>query len=779
MNRKLTKTSCDHAYSKDKRSFCLPSSATIPISFYKRGVSITKGLSISSLLLSIVMIVPLVSCTPKETVKKSDDSLKEAQVSSSSEIKSIEVTGGGIVVSADSPFEYTVYKPEDPFRITVDIRGVTPGTLSGKVDTSGSSTVSEINVQHIKTPVEGTRLDVLLSSPAEVVPEYNNGVLTLRVRETGSGEPSGKNVDIAEVSKAELPKEENTAKEENTGPEVSESDDKLPPAQYIEAVSMERLADSLLVTIRGDGRMIPDVFPLDNRLVVDIPGVDMRAELPGRVIKPLKGIRWGEHEDMLRIVLDLDDHTSFDVVSVGEDIQIRLRSAGLVKETTLFGKKAGEAGTVPPKGETPGGVAQPGKVPVIPADKLKAGAYTGKRISLDFQDADIVPIFRLFADVSGYNIVIDPQVRGKITMKLINVPWDQALDLILKSNNLDKVVEGNIIRIAPLSVLSKEKEAVAKQRMAQRKAEPLVIKVFPISYAKVKNVKAAIDQAKILSNRGNISVDERISSIIVKDVESNMPKVEVLVKTLDKPTPQVLIEARIVEVNTASKSEFGIKWGLTSHSYDKTVTLGGLGLTPYMVDFPSGAGAGSGSGLSFGFINPAGTLKLDLEIGALENAGRLKIISNPRIITVDNEEAFISQGKSIPIRKLTAQGTISTEFKDIKLELKVKPHITPDGSVILMIEAKKEDIDPTLPSIEGVPGTDKKEAKTNVIVKDGETIVIGGIYKTFDNNSDTGVPGAKDIPVLGWLFKKQEKQFKTNELLIFVTPRIIKRAPGK
>ncbi|HDO35366.1 MAG TPA: type IV pilus secretin family protein [Nitrospirae bacterium] len=771
MNRKLTKTSCDHAYSKDKRSFCLPSSATIPISFYKRGVSITKGLSISSLLLSIVMIVPLVSCTPKETVKKPDDSLK-AQVSSSSEIKSIEVTGDAIVVTADSPFEYTIYKPEDPFRITVDMRGVTPGTLSGKVDTSGSSTVSEIKVQHIKTPVEGTRLDVLLSSPAEVVPEYNNGVLTLRVRETGSGESSGKTGDVAEVS-AELPKEE------NTGPEVSESGDKLPPAQYIEAVSMERLADSLLVTIRGDGRMIPDVFPLDNRLVIDIPGVDMKAELPGRVIKPLKGIRWGEHEDMLRIVLDLDDHTTFDVVSVGEDIQIRLRSAGLVKETTLFGKKAEGAGAVPPAGETPGGAAHTGKVPVIPADKLKAGAYTGKRISLDFQDADIVPIFRLFADVSGYNIVIDPQVRGKITMKLINVPWDQALDLILKSNKLDKVVEGNIIRIAPLSVLSKEKEAIAKQRAAQRKAEPLVTKVYPISYAKVKNVKAAIDQAKILSNRGNISADERISSIIVKDVESNMPKVEALVKTLDKPTPQVLIEARIVEVNTASKSEFGIKWGLTSHSYDKTVSLGGLGLTPYMVDFPSGAGAGSGSGLSFGFINPAGTLKLDLEIGALENAGRLKIISNPRIITVDNEEAFISQGKSIPVRKLTAQGTISTEFKDIKLELRVKPHITPDGSVILMIEAKKEDIDPTLPSIEGVPGTDKKEAKTNVIVKDGETIVIGGIYKTFDNNSDTGVPGAKDIPVLGWLFKKRQKEFNTNELLIFVTPRIIRRAPGK
>ncbi len=406
---------------------------------------------------------------------------------------------------------------------------------------------------------------------------------------------------------------------------------------------------------------------------------------------------------------------------------------------------------------------------------LSEGRYTGKRISLDFQDADIVPIFRLIADVSGYNIVVDPQVKGKITMKLVNVPWDQALDLILKSNKLDKVVEGNIIRVAPVSVLAKEQEEIARQQAAARKAEPLVTKVFPISYADVKNVQKSIDTAKILSERGSISVDERISSIIVKDVESNMPKVEALVKTLDKPTPQVLIEARIVEVNTAAKSEFGIKWGLSTHTYDKTISLGGL--TPFMVDFPSGAGPGSGSGINFGFINPAGTLKLDLEIGALENSGKLKIVSNPRIITVDNEEAFISQGKSIPVRKLTSEGTVSTEFKDVKLELKVKPHITPDNSVILNVEAKKEEIDPTVPSVEGVPGTDKKEAKTNVIVKDGETLVIGGIYKTFDNDSSTGVPGAMDVPVLGWLFKKKQKEFNTNELLIFITPRIVTQPP--
>jgi type IV pilus assembly protein PilQ len=194
-----------------------------------------------------------------------------------------------------------------------------------------------------------------------------------------------------------------------------------------------------------------------------------------------------------------------------------------------------------------------------------------------------------------------------------------------------------------------------------------------------------------------------------------------------------------------------------------------------MVDFPaSGVGALSGSGIAFGFLDAAGTSGLDFQIAALETSGNLKIVSNPRIITIDNKEATISQGKSIPVRKLTSEGTVSTEFKDIKLELKVKPHITPEGSIILNVNAKKEELDPTIPSVEGVPGTDKKEAKTNVIIKDGETLVIGGIYKTVNNDSQSGLPVAKDIPILGWLFKNKKKESQTNELLIFITPRIVK-----
>jgi type IV pilus assembly protein PilQ len=271
--------------------------------------------------------------------------------------------------------------------------------------------------------------------------------------------------------------------------------------------------------------------------------------------------------------------------------------------------------------------------------------------------------------------------------------------------------------------------------------------------------------------------------MLVRDVESVFPQVENLLATLDRPTPQVMIEARIVEVNTSDVKELGIQWGTFLKGTNTLTSLGGFtGLNKgpftgenFLVDFPGGASTGSGGGFSFGILNPAKTMGLDLQLSAVEELGKGKVISNPRIMTVDNGKAKILQGKSIPIRKLTTEGTISTEFKDISLELNVQPHITPDNSISISLEIKKEELDLTLPSIEGVPGTDKKEAKTDVIIKDGETIVIGGIYKINNFNQTTGIPGLMKIPILGWLFKKYKDEVTTNELLIFITPRIVQK----
>ena len=320
---------------------------------------------------------------------------------------------------------------------------------------------------------------------------------------------------------------------------------------------------------------------------------------------------------------------------------------------------------------------------------------------------------------------------------------------------------------------------------AQVKAEPLETRIFRISYADVAAVEAAIKPSKILTPRGSINVDKRTSTMLVKDVASVFPEIDNLLTSLDKPTPQVMIEARIVEVNTNSEYELGIQWGINLNLTNTLGSIGGLKGVPllstgavtgknYLVDFPAtGVGPLSGSGFTFGIIDPSKSIGLDMQLSAIETMGKLKVVSNPKILTVDNEKAKILQGKSIPVRKLTTEGTVSTEFKDVTMELTVTPHITPDNSISMSVEIKKEELDPTVPSVEGVPGTDKKEANTKVIIKDGETIVIGGMYKVTTNDSQSGVPGLMNIPLLGWLFKSNKTSQNTSELLIFITPRIL------
>ncbi len=695
-----------------------------------------------------IIVFLFTGCTNKEVVKEGTATPAASKENKSTQpgISALLVDKDTVSILSDRDFQYTMYKPDDPFKMVVEIPNLVPGKFEGRISGKGGM-ITEVLTQHVKAPIEGTRVEIVLQEPLTMDAQYSAGKLVLKPKR-----------EITADNKASATAEDTTKEGVNTLP--AEEKEPLMPAQYIEGIEMFKRDHSTVVRIVGDGSLHPDIIPLDSKLIIDLKDVDIKAKLPAEVVKPLKAIRWGEQEDKTRIVLDLEPDTTFDVVSIGDRIEVSLRKA------SAEGTETEGEGVLFKESEMP---AQAKKAS---EQTLTKGKYTGKRISLDFQDAEIVPIFRLLADVSGYNIVVDPGVKGKITMKLINVPWDQALDLILKTHNLGMIKEGNIIRIAPNAVIAKEKESAARIAAAKRKAEPLVTKVFPISYADVNKVKDAIEKAKILSERGSISVDERISALIVKDVKSNMPKVEHLIATLDKQTPQVMIEARVVEVNTNKTREFGIRWGLNASTKSRLTTLGGL--TPYTVDFPSGAGPGSGAGITFGILNPARTFSLNMEISALETAGDLKIISNPRILTIDNEEATISQGKSIPVRKLTSEGTVSTEFKDVKLELKVKPHITPDESIILSVEVTKEELDPTIPSVEGVPGTDKKEAKTNVIIKNGETLVIGGIYKTTSNEAENGVPTLKNIPFLGWLFKNQKKEHRVNELLIFITPRIVK-----
>ncbi len=429
--------------------------------------------------------------------------------------------------------------------------------------------------------------------------------------------------------------------------------------------------------------------------------------------------------------------------------------------------------------------------------------YRGRRISLDFKDADIHNVLRLLAEVSNLNIIASSDVKGKVTVRMVNVPWDQALDVILQTLGLGYVKIGNVIRVAPRKELEQEEKERLESIKNRRELEPLYVKIIPVNYGKATEIAKQVKP--LLSKRGSISVDKRTNVIIVKDIMRNIKEVETLVHNLDTQTPQVLIAARIVEATTNFAQELGIQWGGkiafgsaygtptglnfpangVMAGYNPTAEGGGGNATSnvgnlqsgYVVDLPAAiaAGAATSLGLVLGSIN--NSTVLDLRLSAIEDSGEGRIISSPRITTLDNREAIIEQGYSIPYETVSQQGT-QTQFIDATLKLKVTPHITADRNIILDLDITKNAPETGITSRFGIPSISKKEAKTQILLKDGETAVIGGIFQIDKSKSNTGVPFLSKIPIIGWLFRRSRSEDKRTELLIFITPRIIERSVG-
>lgn len=422
--------------------------------------------------------------------------------------------------------------------------------------------------------------------------------------------------------------------------------------------------------------------------------------------------------------------------------------------------------------------------------------YTGRRISLDLKDADILNVLRLLADVSKLNIVAGDDVKGQITIKLRNVPWDQALDIILRTKQLDKTRNGNIIRVAPLEVLQKEEDLRLKRLEAQVKLEPLTVRIIPVSYAVAADVMVQV--LPLLTDRGTVTVDPRTNVLIVEDVADVLTKAERLVRTLDTQTPQVLIEARIVEARSNFSRQLGIQWGgnatynssfgnqtglsfpssigITGGADDSQnqVTEGVVSNPNYAVNLPATVGSGGGGALGFVFGSLSGNALLSLRLSAAEATGKIKIVSAPKVVTLDNVEAEILSGERVPITVITANGP-TTRFINANIELKVRPHVTQDGSIMLAVEAKKNELSDRVDLL-GVPGILTKEARTTMIVRDGDTAVLGGLYRRNTSENESYVPWIGKIPVLGWLFKTTTRSDARDELLIFISPRIVNRS---
>ncbi|WP_437596948.1 type IV pilus secretin PilQ [Sorangium sp. So ce590] len=428
--------------------------------------------------------------------------------------------------------------------------------------------------------------------------------------------------------------------------------------------------------------------------------------------------------------------------------------------------------------------------------------FTGRRIDLDLKDADIHNVLRLISDVGRVNIVTADNVSGTVTIRMRNVPWDQALETVLQAKGLGVVRQGNMIRVAPIADLNKERELAIARRKSELQLAPIETRLIPINYADAKDLQ---DRSKdMLSPRGSLAVDERTNVLIARDVAGNLNQIEELVRSLDTQTPQVLIEARVVEATSRYVRDIGIQWGgdgtfsaatgnptglvfpsaigVAGGATDSNTPTGGLSpfasqvANPnFAVNLPAIVGAGQGGALGFTLGSINNTVNLGVRLSAAEASGMLRIISSPRILTLDNREARISQGTLIPFSQISAQG-VQTTFQEAKLQLLVKPHVTSDGSVAMHVKINRDEPDFNQTSARGDPTILKREAETDLLIMDGHTAVIGGIFTRNTGRNLDQVPFFGDIPVLGLLFQRRRASDTRSELVIFLTPRIVNRA---
>jgi len=444
-------------------------------------------------------------------------------------------------------------------------------------------------------------------------------------------------------------------------------------------------------------------------------------------------------------------------------------------------------------------------VEIKPSLKRTAGAeekkeYTGERLTLNFQDIDVRSVLQLLADTSGQNIVVSDSVAGNLTLRLQNVPWDQALDIVLRTKGLDKRRQDNVIIIGPTEELATREKAELAAHKEVQELSPTHTEFMQVNYAKVgdlaKLIKTTSGKDSMLSSRGTLTMDERTNTLLVQDTSDKLADIRRLVQTLDVPVKQVLIEARIVIVSDTFERDLGARFGVSTARPNGpggllAVTGNGIGANQivnaglpatsslpattldnrYQVNTPAAHSNGS-----IGLSLLGGSYIVDLELSAAQNEGKSETISSPRIITANQKQAVIMQGVEIPFQESASSGATTTQFKDAVLKLKVTPLITPDNRVILDLDVSDDSVGQQVTSATGgsVPSIDTRQIITQVLVNDGQTVVLGGILDTTKSRSANKVPFLADIPVLGYLFRSTTDINNKTELLIFITPKILR-----
>ncbi len=670
--------------------------------------------------------------------------------------------------------DYSIRSSDDGKRVVLEVAGAS--LAQGGAEIRGSSAL--VTRTAASTTARGVRVEVWLSRPGAYRARYDSGQIRVHLE---ASTPSGT---------GRKPRSQGAA-------------DKGPLT--VRQVSIERRD--------GGERVVVDMSrPASFRVVPGAGGpakLVIRGARLGRRVQPtvsgdaksvVRSVRVEQAPDRVFVVAERSPGSSATAIREGNRIVWLFSSARPSLGQTRASRTIAKEPAVEIEGDQVAAFLS--QVPTQISIGSKRPRYSGRRIDLDFKDADIHNILRLMSEVGNVNVVTSDDVQGSVTIRMRNVPWDQALDVILQAKGLGKVRRGNLIRVAPLDKLEKEREMAIARRKQRVELAPLETRLIPVSYATAGTLSARVKE--MLSERGSVSVDDRTNILVVRDVTETLSDVEELVRSLDSQTPQVLIEARIVEATSQFQREVGIQWGgdLTASSatgnptglvfpYDMAVAGGAYtpesptaGLSPFSarvpnpnfaVDLPAAVGTGEGGSLGLSLGSIGGNVNLNVRLSAAESSGVVRIISSPRILTLDNHQAQIAQGTLIPYSQVSAQG-VQTAFQEAKLQLQVTPHVTSDGAVSMDLKITRDEPDFNQRSARGDPTILKREARTSLLVQDNHTAVIGGIYTRNTGSGVHQVPFFGDIPIVGILFKNRSQRDQRNELLIFLTPRIVNRA---
>ena len=621
-------------------------------------------------------------------------------------------------------------------------------------------------------------------------------------------------------------------------------------ASVISSVAITQGAQRASVRVQGAGPLEVHAARVQNpdRLVLDFSDAKLAVQktvIPG-VSAPVRGVRLGQFRpDVARVVIDLTAATPYQISRDGVSVVVSFATVAQAPADSAPTLKAASE-KIPvdrpafrydvsgphsavssaklrrvsaPRFALPGELTQPSVLlasfggstePARPTPQQAAqqqsgnaaatvansqatatGRYTGEPISVNLKDVDLKDFFRLIHEISGLNVVLDPAVKGSLTIVLDEVPWDQALDIVLQNNGLDKQLSGNVLRIATRDTMKKEAEGQRDLERAQAEAVAPVTVTRVLSYGKAEKMKDTLK--KFLSSRGDILSDDRSNQLIIRDIPSVIPVIDNLIRQLDRKSQQVEIEARVVSASRSFAQDIGVQLGFAGTATSGRSVIAGnpaVGTStttsspippPFIGTGTSGSGtplplnvnlgaAAPTSGLFLGHRSP--NFAVDFFITAAETKGVGKLLSKPRVVTQNNEKAVIKQGQKIPIQT-TINNTISIQFIDAVLKLEVTPQITAEGTVFMDVLVENTQINAGIPRIQGVPALDTQSEETKVLVADGGTVVVGGIIISSQNVTTTEVPLLGSLPLIGHLFKRNNVIINSQELLFFLTPRII------